>query len=113
MLKFILILLSVSAFADDDHRKFISCPDVSTIYDGASACPRNCVEIAAPIANMRIMKCNNQNQLVVDDAKKAAHDKKVADEADARDKKQKMISDLEKSTNPEVRALLQLIKEGK
>jgi hypothetical protein len=101
-----LLLLSSLAFADVPH---VTCPLDGKIYDGAAACPGTCLPVPDGV-NVRIVKCQ-AGSLVNDNSKKASYDKKVKDERDAKDARKAKIDALKASTNPEIRDLIELIKD--
>ncbi len=101
-----LILFSMSALADIPH---VTCPMDGKIYDGAAACPGSCLPVPEG-TNVRIVKCQ-AGSLVNDNTKKAAHDKKNKDERDAKDARKAKIDALKASTNPEIRDLIDLLKD--
>ena len=99
-----LILLSSMAFAGVPH---VTCPVTNVIYDGAESCPGQCVPVPQG-TNVRIIKC--QAGVISEDAsKKSAHQAKLALEVEERDARRDAIAALKASTNPEIRALVELL----
>ncbi len=104
-----LFFLYSLAFAQVDHTPYVTCPMDGTVYDGQSACPGNCVPVPEG-ASIRLMKCKD-GALLIDNAKKAAHDAKVAQAATKASDRAADIDTLKRSTNPEIRALIRLLEE--
>lgn len=101
-----LILFSMSVFADVPH---VTCPLDGKIYDGAAACPGTCLPVPEGV-NVRIVKCQS-GALVNDNSKRAAHDKSISDAIAARQARKDKIDALKRSTNPEIRDLIELLKD--
>jgi hypothetical protein len=101
-----LLLFTGLAFADVPH---VTCPMDGKIYDGAAACPGSCLPVPDG-TNVRLVKCQS-GQLVSDAAKKAAYDKKISDAAADKQARKAKIDALKASTNPEIRDLIDLLKD--